>query len=418
MIADRLSDFFGVDDDYVRPRPDRSGRTDGIIAAALSIISLATAMYLRDVQPSLQESLPVAGTVAAVLSGGVLISLRRQFPVAVLLLASGLHFIVVGITLPLVASLAAMQVLYFLGIYTSMAYARNRQALAYAVGLVLSAMVVWLVASNSYYRAALAEFRPTFWYYLGTVVLNLAYFGAAIWLGQQAWLQARDTEALAASRELVKSQAAQLAERAVDTERLRIARDLHDSVAHHISLIGIQTAAARRAMGSHPQLAADAMMGVEAMTRDAISDLHSILGSLREASDGTGPQTIESLAALTEEASQAGLRVSYQVVGDEKVAASITPIQAGQLLRIAREAIANIRTHSTATEARIVLRVGDGTELEVTDNGHPLPNTGGSGLGHIGIRERIASLGGTAEIGPRPSGGYRVRVTIPNRRSP
>ncbi|MCB0887486.1 MAG: histidine kinase dimerization/phosphoacceptor domain-containing protein, partial [Propionibacteriaceae bacterium] len=57
-----------------------------------------------------------------------------------------------------------------------------------------------------------------------------------------------------------------------------IARDLHDSVAHHISLIGVQTAAARRAMDTKPELAADAMREVEGMSRDAVAELRSMLG--------------------------------------------------------------------------------------------------------------------------------------------
>ena len=37
----------------------------------------------------------------------------------------------------------------------------------------------------------------------------------------------------------------------------------------------------------------------------------------------------------------------------------------------------------------------------------------GSGLGQLGIRERAASHRGTVEVGPRPTGGYRVRVRYP-----
>ena len=47
------------------------------------------------------------------------------------------------------------------------------------------------------------------------------------------------------------------------------------------------------------------------------------------------------------------------------------------------------------------------------DNGRPRLGTSGSGLGQLGIRERAASHHGTVDIGPRPLGGYRVRVRIP-----
>lgn len=416
MPSQWLTAVFGLDDDYVRPVPKAPWRTDALIAALLTVVSFATVMYMRDLQPELVAHLPLVPSLIAIAIAGALIALRRRYPLWVLLLASGAHFVVVGVMWPVVASMASMQVLYFLGIYTAMAYARNRQALAAAVGVVLFAMLVWLVAANSYYLAAAPQgFRPSFWYFVGTTVLNLAYFGAAIWLGRQAWLQAKDRDELAASRQVIGHQATELADHAVVTERLRIARDLHDSVAHHISLIGIQTAAARRAMATRPEVAAQAMREVESMTRETVSELRGMLGSLRDVSEEESLATVHGLAALAEESSVGGLTVTYQLIGDTALADRITPVQAGQLLRIAQEALTNIRRHSTASEARIAVRLGEGVELEITDNGRPVPGTEGSGLGHVGIRERVASLGGTVEIGPRLSRGYRVRVVLPGR---
>lgn len=419
MVSGTIARFFGIDDPFVRQAPPRPWRTDWIIGAFLTLISLATVMYARDLSPETAEYLPLGPSVGVIVLAGALISLRRQFPLAILLLVSGAHFIVVGVTLPMVASSAGMQVLYFLGIYTAMAYARNRQSLALTIGAVLLAMVVWLVSFDSYARATMPdEFRPSFWYYLGTTVLNFAYFGGAIWLGRQAWLQARLTAQLTASQELVTAQATQLAEQAVVTERLRIARDLHDSVAHHISLIGVQTAAARRAMGSRPEAAGEAMQGVEEMSRQAVAELRTVLGSLRDVAGDGGATSLAGVAALADDPGPGALRVSYQLVGEESPEAVVTPVQAGQLLRIAQESLANVRRHSTATEARVVVRLGDRVELEITDNGLPIAGTQGTGLGHVGIRERVASLGGQVELGPRSTQGYRVRVTLPRKVGP
>lgn len=416
-MFERVADFFGLDDDYVRPRPVAPWRTDWIIAALLTGISMSVVMYIRDVNPDLVDHLPLTGSFVAIIVAGVLITFRRAFPISVLLLASGAHFIVVGVLLPVTVSMASMQILYFLGIYTAMAYARRRQNLMLAMFAVLLSMAVWLVVADSYARAVQPdEFQPTLWYYVGTVVMNFAYFGVAIWLGQQAWLQAKARDALAESQSVVQQQGERLAEQAVVAERLRIARDLHDSVAHHISLIGVQTAAARRAMATRPELAAQAMQEVEDMSREAVTELRGMLGSLRDVSeDESGSRTVEALAALAEEASGNGLSVSYELVGDPRLAEAMSPMQASNLLRIAQEALTNVRRHSTATEARMVARLGDEIELEITDNGHTVPHITGSGLGHVGIRERVAALGGTAEIGPRSTRGYRVRVTLPRK---
>ena len=55
----------------------------------------------------------------------------------------------------------------------------------------------------------------------------------------------------------------------------------------------------------------------------------------------------------------------------------------------------------------------DAIEVEVIDDGRPKHAPVGSRLGHVGIRERVALLGGESEIGPRPVGGFRVRARIP-----
>lgn len=415
-----LRRVFGLDDAYVRPAPAQPWRTDWIMAALLSVITACLVlMYQGQGETNGIAEPPLWPSLAAIVTAGVLLTLRRRFPVTVLVLLSGVHFVAFGSWLPFVASTASMQVVYFFGIYSAIAWARRREALLGALALVLAAMVVWLVWSNIYLVATSPPGeQPPFLYWVATVLINCAYFGGAIYLGRQAWLQARTTDELAASREQVSRQGDQLADQAVVAERLRIARDLHDSVAHHISLIGVQTAAARRAMATKPEVAAEAMLEVESMSREAVTELRSMLGSLRDVADTTGPKTIEALFALADEASTDGLRVSYQLVGDPAAAEQLSPMQASNLLRIAQESLTNIRRHSTATEARVVVRLTDRLELEVTDNGHPVPNSGGSGLGQVGIRERVAALGGTVEIGPRATVGYRVLVQIPRKVTP
>ena len=99
----------------------------------------------------------------------------------------------------------------------------------------------------------------------------------------------------------------------------------------------------------------------------------------------------------------------------------VPPIIGLSLYRTAQEALANVRRHSTAHRAGVVLRTGEGpdrtpyAEVEVLDDGRPRTGTSGSGLGLLGMRERVRSHGGECEIGPRVTGGYRVRVRLPYR---
>lgn len=87
-----------------------------------------------------------------------------------------------------------------------------------------------------------------------------------------------------------------------------------------------------------------------------------------------------------------------------------------------QEALANIRRHSTATSASVTVRSGGGeegagaaryAEVEILDEGRPRQGTSGSGMGLLGMRERVTAHRGSAEIGPRLTGGYRVRVRLP-----
>ncbi|EGD44338.1 sensory box histidine kinase [Nocardioidaceae bacterium Broad-1] len=91
---------------------------------------------------------------------------------------------------------------------------------------------------------------------------------------------------------------------------------------------------------------------------------------------------------------------------------------AHSVYRIVQEALANVRRHSTADRAQVVLRVDRAAaapyaEVEITDNGRPRHGTSGSGLGLLGVRERAAVRKAEVDIGPRAVQGFRVRVRFP-----
>jgi signal transduction histidine kinase len=229
-------------------------------------------------------------------------------------------------------------------------------------------------------------------------------------------LQARSHE-LAIERERNAAQA-------VVRERMRIARDLHDVVAHHVSLMGVQAGAARRMVDGSPEKATHSLVAIEESARQAVEELRRMLGTLREAGDdpivdGTaldvdGPSTLRlsSIPGLVEHASTAGLDATYLTVGTvREVAATLE----STLFRVAQEAVTNTLKHASPG-ARLDVRLrflDDAVELEVTDDGGAArAGTTGAGLGLIGMRERIAAVGGTLETGPRARGGFLVRARI------
>lgn len=81
--------------------------------------------------------------------------------------------------------------------------------------------------------------------------------------------------------------------------------------------------------------------------------------------------------------------------------------------RAVQEALTNTVKHAYASCAQVELDwAEDELTLTVTDDGRgPARTAGGHGL--IGLRERAAACGGSAEAGPGPRGGFRVVVRLP-----
>jgi len=81
--------------------------------------------------------------------------------------------------------------------------------------------------------------------------------------------------------------------------------------------------------------------------------------------------------------------------------------------RSVQVAFTNTVKHARATQVAVRLRwISTGLELSITDDGIGGDvSSGGHGL--VGIRERAAACGGTAEAGPLVGGGFDVRARLP-----
>jgi signal transduction histidine kinase len=203
--------------------------------------------------------------------------------------------------------------------------------------------------------------------------------------------------------------------RAVLEERVRIARELHDVVAHHVSLMGIQAGAARRVMERQPETAQDVLSSIESSSRQAVDELHRLLGFLRRdgQTDGHAPQPdLAQLPELVEQAARGPLRVELAVEGERRPLPQTLEVSA---YRVIQEALTNAVKHSGGTTATVRLRYRPAAlEVEVLDDGPHAPATAaGGGLGLVGMRERVALHGGELRAGERPQGGFAVLATFP-----
>ncbi len=218
-------------------------------------------------------------------------------------------------------------------------------------------------------------------------------------------------------------------------ERMRMARDLHDVVAHNIAVINVQANTALHLMDRQPERARTALSTINDVSKQALVELRSVLGVLRDvdADGGTGggaegdaPRApapgLALLGDLVDHAAATGLTVRVQEDGTPAQLPADVDLSA---YRIIQEALTNTARHSGGTRATVRLGYADhGLEVEVDDDGPPAtrpapvsapPSAGGSGNGIAGMTERASALGGTLEAGPRPGGGFRVRAWLPFR---
>jgi signal transduction histidine kinase len=204
--------------------------------------------------------------------------------------------------------------------------------------------------------------------------------------------------------------------RAVFEERVRIARELHDVVAHHVSMMGVQAGAARIVIDRDRDKAKDALAAIEASSRQAVDELHRLLGFLRQAgdTDDLAPSPgMSQLPRLVAGMSESDLAVEVDVEGEQRPLPPTVDVSA---YRIVQEALTNTLKHAGASRADVRLRYRPGElELEIVDDGRgaAAPARAGGGLGLIGMRERAALHGGQLTAGPVAGGGFAVRVRLP-----
>ncbi|WP_130014146.1 sensor histidine kinase [Serinicoccus sediminis] len=439
--------WFGVDERWVRPAPGPGELRTDVRWALVALLTIVASQELtRSIGLLQDERYGPVWQYAGILTLCAMVVVRRRLPVLVTLTA-GIHMIVMSLVMPMTMMQLPTQMAYFLLIFSGMAWARNRRALAGAVAVVLVLLVLlfaWTYALGSGIediRRNLGESDveqvgplPTVLaVVLFSVLGNTIFFGFAIGLGQVAWRGAMRQAQVEEQAATIRAQTAQLTDQAVVAERLRIARELHDVVAHHVSVMGVQAAAARRVMERDPEAARDSLTAIERAARDGVGQMRDLLGTLRVADGDAGagagaaaqegadraPQpTLATLPDLVEQASTPLCQVTGQVVESAPGAAGrVPPPLQLSAYRIVQEALANVRRHSTARTARATVRVDEDAqtvEVEVVDDGSPRVGTSGTGLGLQGMRERAAYLGGGVEAGPRAGGqGWRVRVWLP-----
>lgn len=195
-------------------------------------------------------------------------------------------------------------------------------------------------------------------------------------------------------------------------ERMRIARELHDVVAHSLSIVAVQAGVGHHVIGSRPDEAAKSLSAIETTSRQALGELRSLLGVLRDHGAEWLPGGLDDLKTLLEQTRRAGVQVELTISGHPHALPRGLDRAA---YRIVQEALTNVVKHARTSHARATVTYAPGeVALTVVDAGAgrtTTPITEGHGL--TGMKERAALYGGEVHAGPLSPHGFRVTARLP-----
>lgn len=213
-------------------------------------------------------------------------------------------------------------------------------------------------------------------------------------------------------------------------ERSRIAQEMHDQLGHRLSLIAMYSGALELGQaGKGGTYAAEATL-IRGTAQTAMHELRAILGVLRPGGgDGEPSQPSQPAAEaglrsditrLVTQSRAAGVEVGLQWRGSD-LADVPSPVRSA-VHNIVREGLTNVHRHAAGATATILVERGpDAVRVRVANGvvrpraaaGPALPP--GSGLGLVGVRERVTVLGGGFSAGRLPDGGFHITADLPMR---
>ena len=198
-------------------------------------------------------------------------------------------------------------------------------------------------------------------------------------------------------------------------ERARIARDMHDVVAHTLSIIIVQSDGGRYAGVHDPAVARRTMRTITQESQHALRDMHQLL----DVFGGDVNAHYDNLGLLVEQASHA----AHDVTVERFIIGSPAPQRLNRnmntaIYRVVQESLTNIRKYAGPHVHVKICETWTAHEVsvQISDNGRGVAATLDQhqpGIGLIGMRERVESVGGRMKAGPQVTGGFSVQATVP-----
>lgn len=208
-------------------------------------------------------------------------------------------------------------------------------------------------------------------------------------------------------------------EQARRSERTRIAREMHDVLAHRISMIALHSGA----MTFRTDLSADQMRDTAGIIQDnshqALTELREVLGILRDGPGDANPDlpqpSAEDIAQLVEQARATGLRAQ---LADTRAPGPVSESTGRTMYRIVQEGLTNARKHAQDTAVAVTLAgsPADGITVELRNPlrlGDARLQSPPSGLGLVGLAERVELAGGALSHHVTPERSFVLRAWLP-----
>jgi signal transduction histidine kinase len=367
--------------------------------AAFAVLVAALAVSLVTIAPPAGSDVDPLGYVLVVI-GSLALAARRRAPVAVLLVSTGCVLTYQMLGYPGVV--AGLPVL--VAIYTAVRAGHRLIAAAVttiALAKGTAATILMSLTEEPVREVLESRVMLAGWLIASGVIGEVAR-------KQQAYLQQVEERAIEAERSREEA-----ARRRAGEERLRIARELHDSLTHSISVIKVQAGVAVHLARKRGDEVPDALLAIQEASSDANRELRATLEVLRSDDDGGRPPSrVDQVRDLVTRSERAGVPATVTVEGERR---SLPPEVDRAAYRIIQEALTNVARHAAPAEASIRLLYGaDRLTVQVDDNGKAGPAAPSEpGVGLVGMRERVAGLGGRLVAQPRAEGGFTVRAELP-----
>ena len=203
---------------------------------------------------------------------------------------------------------------------------------------------------------------------------------------------------------------------AIIEERRRIARELHDGVAQSLGYLNLKTRQVSDFVSAQNTVKAlTELNDIRKVVQDTYEDIRESIDQL-SAEMRNLPLVPAMASYIREFGSNNGLEVHFDY---PRPFTELSPVAELQLLRIAQEALTNVRRHAQATEVEVKLeRTKQAIEMFVKDNGQGfvLDDLEGKPPGYHGlniVKERAEMLGGVLNISTSPGEGTSVIVSLP-----